>query len=141
MAPLQKRALYSLIIGLILAAGLIAVFTIKGIDTLNGESGYRFIIYALWIGVPLVYGILVNMTMRKPTQVDERDRRIIEQSARTQLLGIIFSLAAWTIILTEVYHDAGEIPTIFVTIIFISVLVISTLAQSLGILLGYWKSR
>ena len=141
MAPLQKRALYSLIIGLILAAGLVAVFTIKGINTLNGESGYRFIIYALWVGVPLVYGILVSFTLRKPTQVDERDRQIIERSARTQLLGIIFSLAAWTIILTEVYHDAGEIPVIFVTIIFISVLVISTLAQSLGILLGYWKSQ
>jgi hypothetical protein len=137
MAPLQKRALYSFIIGLILAAGLVAVFTIKGIDTLNGESGYRFIIYALWVGVPVVYGILINVTLRKPTQIDERDRLIIERSARTQLLGIIFSLAAWTIILTEVYHDAGQIPAIYVTIIFISVLVISTLAQSLGILLGY----
>lgn len=141
MAPLQKRALYALIIGLILAVGLIAVFSIKGIDILNGESGFRFIVYVLWVGVPVVYGILINLTLRKPTQIDERDRRIIERSARTQLLGIIFSLAAWTIILTEVYHDAAQVPVIFLTLIFISVLVISTLAQSLGILLGYWKSQ
>jgi hypothetical protein len=141
MAPLQKRALYSLIIGLIMAAGLVAVFTIEGIDTLNGESGYRFIVYALWVGVPLVYGILVHLTLRKPTQIDERDCLIIERSARTQLLGIIFSLAAWTIILTEVFHDTRQVPVIYLTLIFISVLVISTLSQSLGILLGYWKSR
>ena len=139
MAPLQKRALYSLIIGLILAAGLVAVFTIKGVDTLNGESGYRFIIYSLWVGVPVVYGILTNLTLRKPAQLDERDRLIIERSARTQLLGVTLALAAWIIVLTEVYHDTGQVPVIYLTIIFISVLVISTLSQSLGILIGYWR--
>ena len=139
MAPLHKRALYSLIIGLILAGALIAVFAINGIAAFNEEESFRLIVYGLWIGVPLVYLILINLTLRKPTQIDERDRLIMERAPRTQLLAILFSLAAWLIVLTEFYHDSGQVPVIFLTLIFISVLVISTLAQSLGILIGYWR--
>jgi cobalamin synthase len=142
MAPLQKRALYSLLIGLILAAALVAVFVIKrDINAFNEYEGFRYIVYFLWIGVPLVYLILVNLTLRKPTQIDERDRLIMERAPKTQLLAIFLSLAAWLIILTEVYRDSGQIPIIFMTLIFISTLVISTLAQSLGILTGYWKNQ
>jgi hypothetical protein len=95
--------------------------------------------YAVLIGVPLVYLILVNLTLRKPTQVDERDRLIIERSSRAQWLAVIFSLVAWTIALTEIYRDQGQVPIAFLNLIFMSTLIISTLAQSLGILLGYWR--
>jgi hypothetical protein len=95
--------------------------------------------YAVLIGVPLVYLILVNLTLRKPTQVDERDRLIIERSSRAQWLAVIFSLAVWTLMLTEIYHDRGQVPIKFLNLIFISTLIISTLAQSIGILFGYWR--
>jgi len=140
MPPLQKRALYSLIIGIVFTIILIAVLIGQGdITELDRNLSLRLLMYAVLVGVPLVYLVLVNLTLRKPTQVDERDKVIVERSSRTQWLAVIFSLAAWTIVLTEVYHDKGQIPVIFLNLIFVSVLIISTLAQSLGILIGYWR--
>lgn len=140
MAPLQKRALYSLVIGLILTIVLIAVLVTQGdVTAFDRDEGLRLIMYAVLIGVPLIYLILVNLTLKKPTQVDERDRIIIERSSRTQWLAVIFSLAAWTIVLTELYRGQGQVPVAFLNLIFISILIISTLAQSLGILTGYWR--
>ncbi|MGB5924565.1 MAG: DUF2178 domain-containing protein [Dehalococcoidia bacterium] len=140
MAPLQKRALYSFVIGLVLTAALIAVLVMQGdITAFERDLNLRFIMYAVLIGVPLVYLILVNVTLRKPTQVDERDRLIIERSSRAQWLAVIFTLIVWTIALTETYRNQGQVPIAFLNLIFMSTLIISTLAQSLGILLGYWR--
>jgi hypothetical protein len=140
MAPLQKRALYSLVIGLVLAIALIAVFIAKGdVTTFDEDPGFRLIVYALWIAAPLAYLIIVNLTPRKPSQIDERDKLIMGKAPKTQLLAVIFSLAAWIIVLTEVYRDQGQVPVVFLTLIFISTLIVSTLAQSLGILIGYWR--
>ena len=140
MAPLQKRALYSLVIGLVLTMALIAVLVAQGdITAFDRDPNLRLIMYAVLIGVPLVYLILVNLTLRKPRQIDERDRLIIERSSRAQWLAVIFSLVAWTIALTEIYHDERQVPVAFLTLIFVSALIISPLAQSLGILLGYWR--
>ena len=140
MPPLQKRALYSLAIGVVLAIALIVVLAAQGdVTAFDRDPNLRLILYAVLIGVPLVYLVLANLTLRKPTQVDERDRLIIESSSRAQWLAVIFSLSAWTIILTEVYRDQGQVPIAFLNLIFISTLIISVLAQSLGILLGYWR--
>lgn len=139
MAPLQKRAFISLSIGLALTAALIAVFVIKGdVTAFDTDEGFRYLIYGVLIGVPLIYLVLVNLTLRKPTQIDERDRRIMDKAAQAQLVAIFFSLGAWTIALTEVYRDAGQIPVAFASLILISILIINSLAQSLGILIGYW---
>ena len=140
MAPLQRRALYSLVIGLILTIALVAVLVAQGdVTAFDRDANLRLIMYAVLIGVPLIYLILVNLTLRKPTQVDERDRIIIERSSRTQWVATIFSLAAWTIILTEVYRGQGQVPIPFLYLIFVSILIISTLALSFGILTGYWR--
>ena len=140
MAPLQKRALYSLGIGLILALAMLAVFIIKGdVTTFDKDLGFRLIVYALWIGVPLVYLILVNLTLRKPKQIDERDRLIMTKAAKTQSQAVLLTLVIWIIVLTEIYWKQGQMPIIFLTIILISIMVISTLALSIGILIGYWR--
>ena len=142
MAPLQKRALYSLIIGLALTITLIAVLVIQGdVTALDRDANLRLVVYAVLIGVPLTYLILVNLTLRKPTQVDERDKAIIDRSHKAQWMAVIFSLAAWTIILTEIYWAQRQLPVVFLNLIFISTLIISVLAQSLGILLGYWRTN
>lgn len=141
MAPLQKRALYSLLIGLVLAIALIAVFVTRDINTFNTDQGFRLIVYALWIGVPLVYLIVVNLTLRKSGQVDERDRLIMERAPRIQFLAVLFSLIAWVIVLTEVFRDQGQVPVIYLNLIMISTLIIGTIAQSLGILIGYWRMK
>jgi hypothetical protein len=140
MAPLQKRALYSFVIGLVLTIVLIVVLVAQGdITAFERDLKLRLVMYAVLIGVPLIYLILVNLTLRKPTQLDERDRRIIERSSWAQWLAVIFTLVAWTIALTEIYRDQGQVPIAFLKLIFMSTLIIGTLAQSLGILLGYWE--
>jgi nicotinamide riboside transporter PnuC len=140
MAPLQKRALYSFVIGLVLTIALVAVLVARGsITALETELNLRLILYAVLIGVPLIYLVLVYLTLRKPTQFDERDRLIIERSSRAQWLAVIFTLVVWTIALTEIYRDQGQVPIVFLNLIFMSTLIIGTLAQSLGILVGYWE--
>jgi len=140
MAPLQKRALYSLGIGVVLAIALIMVFILKGdVTTFTEDLGFRLIVYALWVGVPLVYLIVVNFTLGKPEQIDERDRLIMGRAPQVQLLAVIFSLVAWVIVLTESYWGQGQVPVIYLTLIMISTLIISTIAQSAGILIGYWR--
>ncbi|MFC1897715.1 hypothetical protein ACFLX8_04025 [Chloroflexota bacterium] len=109
MAPLQKRALYSLGIGVVLAIALIMVFILKGdVTTFDEDLGFRLIVYALWVGVPLASLIVVNLTLRKPEQVDEQDRLIMGRAPKVQLLAVIFSLVAWVIVLTELYWEQGE---------------------------------
>lgn len=140
MAPLQKRALYSFIIGLILTTAIITVFVAQGdIANFATNLNLRLILYAAVVGVPLIYLILMNITLRKPTQVDERDKLIIEKSGKVQWIAVIFLLVAWTIALTEIYGDQGQVPIVFLNLILPSTLIFSTLAQSLGILLGYWS--
>jgi hypothetical protein len=139
MAPLQKRALYSLVIGAACAIALIVVFLVKDITSFDEDLGFRTIVYALWVGVPLAYLIVVNLTLRKPGQLDERDRLIMERAPRVQFLAVLFSLVAWVIVLTEVFSDQGQVPIVYLTLIMISTLIVGTIAQSLGILIGYWR--
>ena len=142
MAPLQKRALYSLLIGLALSAAFAITLALQGdITAFDRDSSIRMMMYIAVIGVPLAYLILVNISLRKPTQIDERDRRIIEKSREIQWFAIILSLAAWTIGLTEVYHNQEQIPVSLLSLIFMSILIISSLAQSLGVLAGYWGAN
>jgi hypothetical protein len=140
MAPLQKRALISLLMGLALAIALIVVFVTRDINAYATDLGFRLIVYALWIGVPVVYLVLINLTrLSKLKQVDERDRLIKDRAPKIQWLSVIFTLVVWYIILNEVYWDQGQLPVVYLTLILISTLVISALAESLGILIGYWR--
>jgi uncharacterized membrane protein len=142
MATLQKRALYSLVIGVVFAIALIVIFIVKGdVTTFNEDRGFRLIVSALWVGVPLAYLIVMKLTLRKPEQVDERDRLIMERAPRFQFMAVLFSLAAWVIVLTEVFWDEGQVPVIYLTLILMSTLIIGTIAQSLGILFGYWRGE
>lgn len=140
MAPLQRRALYSLIVGLALSIAFAAVLITAGdVTAFEDNFGLRLVMYAAMVGVPLAYLILVSLTLRRPSQVDERDLLILGRSSHIQWLAVIFSLAAWTVTLTEVYRESGKVPAAFLNLIFVSVLIISILAQSAGILLGYWS--
>ena len=140
MAPLQKRALYGLVFGAIWAIAIIVVFILKGgVSTFNEDQGFRLIIDGLWVGGLIVYLLLFETIGRKSRQVDERDKLIMDRSPRVQWLAVIFSLVVWMIALTESYHDAGQIPVIFLYLIFMSTLIVSAVAQSAGILIGYWR--
>jgi len=140
MAPLQKRALISLVIGLALAIALIVVFVTRDINAYATDLGFRLIVYALWVGVPVVYLLLINLTrLTKLKQVDERDRLIMDRAPKIQWLSVIFTLVVWYIVLNDLYWDQGQLPVVYLTLILIPTLVVSALAESLGILIGYWR--
>jgi len=138
MAPLQKRALYGLAFGVVWAIAIIVVFIVKGgVSTFTEDQGFRIVIDVLWVGGLIFYGILM-LTLRKQSQVDERDRLILGRAPVVQLWAVIFSMVIWTIVLTESYWDQG-IPPIFMYLVFMSTLIVSAVAQSIGILIGYWR--
>ncbi len=138
MAPLQKRAWWGLVTGLVFAAAFTLVFILKGgITTFDEDQGFRIIIDILWVGGLVANLVIVNLALRKQGMVDERDRLIVDRAPRIQWLAVVFTMVAWTIALTEVYHDTGLVPSVFLYVIFMSILIISTLAQSIGILIGY----
>ena len=140
MTPIQKRAWCGLAIGLVFGVAFIIVFfTMGGIKKFDEDQSFRITIDALAIAALVINLIIVNMPLRKRNMTDERDLRIIEWAPRVQWLAVIFTLVAWTIGLSLLYNDTDLVPSAFLFIIMLSVLVVSTLAQSIGILVGYWR--
>jgi hypothetical protein len=140
MAPMQKRAWWGLGVGLAFAiAYFIVFFTMGGVAKFDSDTSYRLIIDALAIGALIVNLVVVNVPMRRRDMADERDIKVIDWAPRVQWLAVIFTLVAWTIGLTERYHATGLVPSVYLYVVFLSVLLVSTIAQSAGILLGYWR--
>lgn len=141
MAPLQKRAWWGLGIGLAFTIAFVLVFFLMGgIETFDSDSTFRLIINVLWIGGLVANLVIMDFTLRKAI-VDERDRMIRDRAPRIQWIAVIFTLVAWVIALNEVYQSTGLIPAVYLYVIFMSVLLTSWLAQSLGILIGYWRAN
>jgi hypothetical protein len=141
MAPLQKRAWWGLATGLVFAIASLLVFIFMGgIKTFDEDANFRIIIDVLWVGGLVANLVILNMALRKPSMVDERDKLILDRAPRIQWLAVVFTLVAWVIALNEVYRETDLIPAVFLYVMFMSVLIVSTLAQSLGILIGYWRS-
>lgn len=140
MAPLQKRALYGLIFGIVWVITIVVIFILMGGAAAYDEDvTFRSIIMGLWIGGLVAYLILFETVRNKPGKVDERDRLVITQAGTTQWWSVIVALVIWVISLSEIYHEQGQVPVIFLYLIFISVLIVSMIAQCLGILIGYWR--
>jgi len=142
MAPLQKRAWWGLGVGLAFAIAFVLAFVLMGgISTFDADPTFRIIIDILWVGGLVANLIILNLTLRKPGIVDERDRMIMDRAPRIQWLAVVFTLVAWVIALTEAYHETHLMPTVYLFVMFMSVLIVSTLAQCLGIVIGYWRAN
>ena len=140
MAPLQKRALLGLIFGIVWAVAMGLTFVLKdGAAVFDTDQNFRLIMYGIWIGGLVVYLVLIDGVVRRPRSFDERDKLIMDRSSRTQWLAVIFSMAAWMVGLTEAFRAEGAVPTIFLYLMFVYTLVASSVAQSAGILIGYWR--
>src|SRR5512136_2670763 len=98
MAPLQKRALWGLIAGLVFAIAFVLVFILMGgIDNFDKNANFRIVIDVLWIGGLVANLIIVNTALNKPRLVDERDRLIADRAPRIQWMAAIVALVAWVI--------------------------------------------
>ncbi|RJQ39776.1 MAG: hypothetical protein C4555_02590 [Dehalococcoidia bacterium] len=139
MAPLQKRAFYGLIFGIAWIIVIIVVFILKGgAAAFDADRTFRLIMDAIWIGGLIVYLVLFYPILRKLNLVDERDKLIYDRSPRTQWLAVIFTLVAWVIGLTEAFRSQG-VPSVYLYLMFFTILCVSAVAQSIGILVGYWR--
>jgi predicted membrane protein len=140
MAPLQKRAWWGLGTGLGFGIAFTLVFILMGgIQTFDEDRTFRIIIDVLMIGSLVANLVIVNLPLHRQGIVDERDRLIADRAPLIQWLAVIVTLVAWTIALNEVYRETGLIPTVFLYVIFMSVIIVSPLGQSLGILIGYQR--
>ena len=139
MAPLQKRAFYGLIFGIAWAIAIVAVFILKGGATaFDADQSFRLIMDGIWVGGLIAYLLLFYPILGKPNLVDERDKLIYDRSPRIQWLAVIFTLVAWVIGLTEGFRSQG-VPTVFLYVMFFTILCVSVIAQCIGILVGYWR--
>ena len=138
MAPLQKRALYGLVLGVVWAIAIVVVFIMNGgVSIFSEDTGFTLILVGLFIG-----GIIANfLVMRKPSQVDERDKLIKDRAPNIQLWAVFIALFVWSFSLTKFYQDEGQIPVDFPYLMLNSLFIVNVLAQSLGILIGYWRSE
>jgi hypothetical protein len=140
MAPLQKRSLYALLLEVIWALAIIVVFISQGgAAKFNSSASFRIIMDGMWVGGLILYWWLFSSFNRQPDKFDERDKTVIERAVKAQWWAVVLSLVGWIIGLSEHYHAQGQIPVIFLSLIFFSTLIASTLAQSIGILYGYWR--
>ena len=139
MAPLQKRAVYGLIFGILWAIAIVAVFILEGGATaFDADQAFRLMMDGIWVGGLAMYLVLFYPILRKPNLVDERDKLIYDRSPRIQWLAVILALVAWVIGLSEAFRGQG-VPTIFLYVMFFTILCVSAIAQCIGILVGYWR--
>jgi len=143
MAALAKRAWISLVLGIVWTALLVVLFVARGgVEAFATDAATRIPLSLLFVAMlilNLFLGVPWKARMAPNAEVDERDIEILRRAPYVQLLAIIFTLAGWNIGLTEYYWDAGCIPVTWPYLILISVVIVSTLAQALGVLIGYRK--
>ena len=144
MAPLQKRALISLILGLVWTVILVVLFITRGgVETFSTDTTTRILLSLIFVGMLLFtafLGVPWKAHSGRGVDVDERDLAILKRAPHVQLLAVMLTLAGWVIGLTETYWEQGSIPIMWPYLMMCSTLIASTLAQSLGILIGYRRS-
>lgn len=138
MAPLQKRALYALILGIVWASAIVVIVVVNdGVSTFDEKPGVSLILVGLFAG-----GLIANfLVMRNPGRVDERDKLILDRAPKFQLLAVFIALTVWSASLTRIYSDEGQIPVGFPYLMLNSLFIVNVLAQSGGILNGYRRSN
>ncbi len=140
MAPLQKRALYSLIVCILWIIALTVTFISEGgIDTFVVDQGFEALMVGMLVVGFLAYGITLLVTRGKRGEVtmDERDRAILAKARATQLWSTMLTLAVWMISLSRIYWDQGQVPVQYLYIIFMSTILVIIVTENAGILLGY----
>ena len=129
MAPLQKRAFYGFIFGVVWTAAIILFLILKGGATAFDEDpAFRLLIDGLWIGGLVLYLILFETLGHRPGRFDERDRTIMDRASKVQWLALLLSMVGWIIGLSEHFHEQRQVPIVFLFLMFIFTLMVSTIA-------------
>jgi len=143
MSPLQRRAWIAL--GVVLTA-LIASFGIiagsGGAQVYWDDDSVRLPVTGIFIAALVLHMLILYVPMqlaRKGQGYDERDRRILASSPAFQSAAMLLTMAAWNIYLVESFRPERLIPSVYLYLIFGSMLFAQMIATDLGVLFGYWS--
>lgn len=136
MTPLEKRALYGLVIGVVWVIAFFGVFVmLGGVSAFIEDRVFRIIMAGIAV-VGSTAHLAIHITYRKSGMVDERDRLIMIRASDIQLASVILAVGAWSFALSLIYKDEGQIPVVFLFLIVISMVMASMLGQAISILLS-----
>jgi len=142
MPKLQKRALFSTAIGLITLGVLSAILTTYGAAEYWDNDDLRLTVVAIFIaGLATHVGLLTAMVSplwSEESELDERDRQVLATAPAVQTGLVLLTLAAWHTSLIVRFHDQGAVPTVYLYLIFGTVVLVSLIGHSAGIVVGYW---
>jgi hypothetical protein len=138
---LQRAAMWSLGVGVLLAAGAAALVFLRGPQATLENDALRLSFTFLVLGVVATVGIAVMWLYRRARRetglLDERDRLILDRAPAIQGVGTILTVVAWQIGLTEYFREAGSVSTDYLFFVVWSCLVVYSLGLPLGVLIGY----
>jgi len=137
MAPLQKGAWIGLLVSAGTLAILAAIVASRGAMTYWEDDNLRLLVLAIYISGLAAYAAAQALPFTRG-RADERDRAILARSGMAKSAGLVLAAAAWVIVLAQKFHDQGAVPVVYLYLMFGSLLLVDMIAQSIGILLGYW---
>lgn len=141
MPRLQKRAWWGLAVSGLTFVTVASILFSQGAAAYWDNDDLRLLVLGIFLGGLFAYVAVVMVAMAKDerdNRLDERDQLILRRAATTQVTMMLLTLAAWLTVLPKMFHEQGAIPTVYLYLMFGSVILVTMLGQSLGILIGYW---
>ena len=140
MPPLEKRAWWSLVIGVAMFVTITAILVVQGAAVYWENDNLRTLVLTIFLGGLIGYvGVLASsLPKEREGRVDERDRLILSRAPKVQSALVLIALAAWLVALTRMFHDEGAVPVVYLYLMFGCIIIITIIGQALGILFGYW---
>jgi purine-cytosine permease-like protein len=143
-APLQRLVRWSLALGVVPMAAAAVLVAWYGPTEYSADDAVRLLVTGLLLASLIVLAVPTLLASawatRDDDRLDERDRAILARAPAGQAGAILVLLAVWVIALTETFRGEPGIPSVFLTLMFWSCLLVSLLASNVGILLGYRRS-
>lgn len=141
---LQRLAWQSLVPIFLLTLAAAAVVAHHGVSVAWENDAVRrsamgFLIAALAVFTYYISRVRIWI-IRDDGTLDERDRAILASAPAGQAPAMMVTLAAWMIGLIETYHASHLVPSVFLYLIFWSLLMVSVLADLAGVVIGYRRS-
>lgn len=142
MPSLQRRAWWSLAL-VVAGLGSITFLIVSkgGAAVYWNDDDLRLWVIGIFIATLLAHTFVLlvpNAVGRESGRFDERAEGVLARAPTAQPVAIILALAAWMIVLAQRFRAEGAVPVVYLYLIFGSILLVSFIGQSVGVLLGYW---
>jgi hypothetical protein len=143
MSPLQRRAWVALVL---VAVSFLACFAIVsgsgGAAVYWDDDAVRLTVTGIFIATLVLHAVILYLPVqqaRSGQRFDERDRRILENSPAFQSAAMLLAMVAWDIYLVESSRPERTISTVYLYLMFGTMIFAQLAATDLGILFGYWS--